>query len=131
MAKVTINGEVFEWDPSRKPMSEALALETALKCRYADWETDLQAGSARAMAGFIWLVWRRDGRDVSLDDIVSGKVEIDLNSLSLEADEDEADPTIPPPAASSTTGASISPRSVSSGSGRGRSGSSSRASSRP
>jgi hypothetical protein len=106
VAKVTINGEVFEWDVSRKPMSEALALEQALKCRYADWETDLQAGSARAMCGFIWLVWRRNGRDVPIADILDGKTEIDLNEFSLVTDEGETDPTPLPPEPSSTTGAS-------------------------
>lgn len=99
MAKVTINGEVFAFDRSRQPMSEALAIENGLKCRYADWETDLQAGSARALAAFFWLVWKRNGRDVPLEDILSGKVEIDLAEASIEADEGEAaDPTSPPTA---------------------------------
>ena len=132
MVKVTINGEVFGWDPTRKPMSEALAIEHALKCNYAQWEADLEAGSARALAGFIWLVWRRDGRDVLLEDILSGKVEIDLGAIGIEADEGEADPTTPIPAASSTTGDGISASSPrSSTSARGRSGSSTRASSKP
>ena len=105
MAKVTINGEVFAWDNSRKPMSEALALENGLKCRYVDWETDLQAGSARALAGFVWLVWKRNGRDVPLDDILSGAVEIDLGGLNIEPDGDETGPTSLPPEPSPTTGA--------------------------
>jgi hypothetical protein len=103
VAKVTINGEVFEWDFARKPLSEALALENALKCRYTDWETDLQAGSARAVAGFVWLVWRRNGRDVPIDSILSGAVEVDLEGLNIEADEGETDPTSPPPERSGTT----------------------------
>jgi hypothetical protein len=104
MAKVTINGEVFAWDASRKPMSEALAIENGLKCRYVDWEADLQAGSARALAGFVWLVWRRDGRDVDLARILDGEIEIDLNGLSIEPDGDETGPTSPPPEPSPTTG---------------------------
>jgi hypothetical protein len=103
VAKVTVNGEVFDFDLTRKPMSEALALEQGLKCRYADWETDLQGGSARALAGFVWLVWRRDGRDIPLADILSGKVEIDLAGLDIEADEGETGPTSPPPAPSRKT----------------------------
>jgi hypothetical protein len=97
VAKVTINGEVFGFDTSRRPMSEALAIEHGLKCTYAKWEEDMQAGSARAMCGFIWLVWRRDGRDVRLADILSGDVEIDLTTLEIEPDEGDADPTTPPP----------------------------------
>jgi hypothetical protein len=128
VAKVRINGEVFSWDTSRKPMSEALALEAALKCRYADWESDMQAGSARALCGFIWLVWRRNGRDVPIGDILSGEVEIDLDDLAIEREEGEEDPTSPSPAASSTTAASTSAPSPSgSGSGRGSSPGSARA----
>ena len=125
MAKVTVNGEVFHWDASRKPMSEALAIENGLKCRFTDWENDLQAGSARAICGFIWLVWRRNGRDIPLEDILAGKVEIDLGELAVEADEGEdeaaAGPTSLPPEPSPTTGGNTSRRSASSGSARGRS----------
>jgi len=121
LAKVTINGEVFEWDFTRRPLSEALALEQALKCRYADWETDLQAGSARAVCGFIWLVWRRNGRDVPLDDILNGTVEVELADFGIEEEEGESDPTSPPPAPSPTTNTAISVRSPkSSTSARGR-----------
>jgi len=121
VAKVTINGEVFSWDPARKPLSEALAIEAGLKCRYVDYETDLAAGSARALAGFIWLVWRRNGRDVPLADILSGAVDIDLGDLDIEAEEGEADPTNPIPPVSGTTAASTSassPRSSASVPGR-------------
>jgi hypothetical protein len=103
VAKVTINGEVFDFDTSRRPMSEALAIENGLHCTYAKWETDMEAGSARAMCGFIWLVWRRNGKDVNLADILSGEVEIDLTALEIEPDEGEADPTSPPPEPSDTT----------------------------
>jgi hypothetical protein len=106
VAKVTINGEVFDFDVSRRPMSEALAIENALHCTYAKWETDMQEGSARAMCGFIWLVWRRDGRDVKLADVLSGDVEIDLAGLEIEPDEGDADPTSPPPEPSDTTATS-------------------------
>jgi hypothetical protein len=108
VAKVTINGEVFRWDPARKPLSEALAIEDGLKCKYADYETGLQGGSARSLAGFIWLVWRRNGRDVPLADILSGDVEVDLDGLSIEDDGDEAGPTSPSPGRSATTGTGTS-----------------------
>lgn len=97
MAKIRINGESFDFDQSHHPMSEALAIEQATGLRYVDWETELGAGSMKAMCAFVWLVWRRDGRDVPLDDIVSGKVEIDLAellaSLMESRQEGEPDPT--------------------------------------
>lgn len=112
MTKVTINGEVFAWDPNVEPLSEALAIENALKCTQAKWRQDLRDGSMHAMAAFIWLVWRRNGRDVAWADIESGKVEVDLAAYRIEADE-ESDPTIPPPAASSTTAEDTSAPSAS------------------
>jgi hypothetical protein len=123
--KVTINGEVFEYDPDRKPMSEALAIEAGLGMPYAAYEEGLRAGSAKSVAGFIWSVWKRNGRDVPLADILSGKVDVDLNALDIDAGDaegDETGPTTPTPTATSTTGGSTSGSSPkSSGSSRGRS----------
>lgn len=123
MAKVTINGEVFAWDASRKPMSEALAIEDALKIPYVQYEEGLAKGSAMSLAGFVWLVWRRNGRDVPIADILSGAADVDLAGLELHSDEgDEPVPTMPTPTASSTTGGSTSGSSPkSSASGRGKS----------
>jgi hypothetical protein len=132
MAKIRVNGETFDFDGTKKPMSEALALENALGMRYVDWETELQAGSMKAMCGFVWLVWRREGRDVALEDILSGDVEIDLaellESLAEAGEEAQAaagDPTdgAPAPAPSPSTRTATSARSASSASARGKSGS--------
>ena len=109
--KVTINGEVFGFDPSRQPMEEALAIENALQIPYAQYEAGLREGSVKSVAGFIWLVWRRNGRDVALGDILSGAVDIDLNTLDIVPEEGEEGPTTLPPPASSTTAAATSARS--------------------
>ena len=121
MAKVTIGGEVFEFDLARKPMAEALAIEEGLKIPYAQYEEGLRTGTARSVAGLIWAVWHRNGRDVALADILSGAVDVDLESLDVEGTEGEADPTTPTPAASSTTGAATSassPKSLGSSPGK-------------
>jgi hypothetical protein len=121
--KVTIDGEVFDFDPVRKPLVEALALEAGLKIPYAQYEEGLREGRALSVVGFIWLVWRRNGRDVPLADILSGAVAVDLDALEVD-EEGEADPTTPPPPASPTTGdATSAPSRKSSTSGRGSSGS--------
>lgn len=104
LAKVTINGEVFEWDRSKRPMAEAIAIEQALHCNYAVWEDDLRAGSARAMAGLVWLVLRRNGREVPIEDILSGVYPVDLNEMDFGAQDGDADPTSPSPGDSTTTG---------------------------
>jgi hypothetical protein len=76
--KVVINGEPFDWDATRAPMSEALAVEHVYKRRYAEWQEDLAAGSAKAMCVLAWLIWRREGRYVEFADIIDGKVDFDL-----------------------------------------------------
>ena len=122
MAKVTVNGEIFDFDRDRKPLAEMLALEKAMDTTYGQWEEGLQAGSARALAGFVWLVWRRDGRDVKFSDIEDGTVEVNFAEFSLEDGEATLGPTTP--TVSSTTGDGTSPRSARSASARGRSASS-------
>jgi hypothetical protein len=93
-------GESFDYDGTKHPMSEALAVEHVYKRRYAEWEADLNAGSAKALCVLAWIIWRRDGRDVPFEDILDGKVDFDLmemmNSLVEAADAEapaEADPT--------------------------------------
>jgi hypothetical protein len=111
MAKVTINGEMFDFDQSKRPMLEALTIEDKLKMPYAEWETQLQAGSAKALVGFVWMVWHRDGRPTTIEDILSGEAEVNLAEVNIEADEGDADPTTPTPAPSPTTATNTSARS--------------------
>ena len=110
MAKVKIGGEYFEYDFSCMPLSDALALEEALGTTYGQWSSDRQAGKARAAAGLIWLVWRRNGRDVDFADIESGKVPVDLADFDVEDAGEAPDPTPSPSGqgASATTGTSTS-----------------------
>jgi len=128
--KIVLGGETFEYDGSRAPMSEALAIERVYERRYAEWQSDLAAGSAKAMCVLAWLIWRRDGRDVPFEDIIDGKADFDLVEMlesmaeSAEAEKAaEADPTVPSaPAGTHTTGTGISGSSPSgSGSPRGKS----------
>jgi hypothetical protein len=137
--KVVLAGETYDYDGTKAPMSEALAIERVYERRYAEWQSDLAAGSAKAMCVLAWLIWRRDGRDVPFEDILDGKADFDLVEMlesmaeSEEAKAAAADPTGPPdPAGTPGTGTSTSASSPSgSGSGRGRSGSSKSGTSRP
>ena len=114
--KIVLGGETFDYDGSKAPMSEALAVERVYERRYAEWQSDLAAGSARAMCVLAWLIWRRDGRDVPFEDILDGKADFDLGemleSLSEAAEAEKAaaaDPTGPPdPAGTHGTGTSTS-----------------------
>jgi hypothetical protein len=93
VAKIGINGEFHEFDRDHKPMAEMLALEEATGMSYGEWEAGLDRGSARSLAALAWLVWKRAGREVKFADIVSGTVELNLGSLTIEADEVPPDPT--------------------------------------
>jgi hypothetical protein len=140
--KVTLNGEIFDYDGRKTPMSEALAIEHVYKRRYVEWQSDLEAGSAKAMAVLAWVIWRRDGRDVPFEDILDGTADFDLMEMlasmaeSAQAEAEAADPTIPGtspgPDGTPTTGTATRPSSpASSGSARGKSGSSKSRTSRP
>lgn len=101
MAKVIINGETFDYEGKKMPMQDALAIERVYKRRYAEWETELMSGSAEAFCVLAWLIWRRDGRDVAYEDIISGKADFDLLEMvtslseSAEAEAEAQDPTTP------------------------------------
>ena len=100
-----------------------LALEQALGVTYGKWSSDRQAGSARALAGLIWLIWRRNGREVDFADIESGNVPVDLADFDIEDAGEAPDPTVSPSGqeASATTGTSTSGSSPkSSASARGK-----------
>ena len=122
MAKVTINGEVFPFDMTIKPMSECLIIEMGLDCTYTEWEAGMRAGSAKAFAGFVWQVLHRNGRtEVEIKDILSGAYPIDLAEVQVDQESDP-DPTNPDPGPSSSIGAATSVSSPkSSASGRGKS----------
>jgi hypothetical protein len=127
--KVIINGMAYEYDGQRAPMSEALAIEHVYKRRYAEWQTDLAAGSAKAMCVLAWIILRRDGTDLPFEDIINGKFDFDLVEMltslaeSAEAEAAEPDPTVPPaPAGTPGTGTDTpGPSASTSTSGRGKS----------
>ena len=79
--KFTINGEAFDssWDFGHVSMSDALAIEKVANRRYVEWEMEFLGGSAEALAAFVVLTWRRDGREVELKNILNGSVELDFS----------------------------------------------------
>jgi hypothetical protein len=138
--KIVINGVAHDYDGQRAPMSEALAIEDVYKRRYAEWQSDLAAGSARAMCVLAWIILRRDGTDIPFEDIISGKFDFDLVEMltsmaeSAEAEAPaEADPTVPSaPAGTPSTGTDTSSSSpANSTSARGKSSSLKSRTSRP
>jgi hypothetical protein len=145
--KVTIDGQVYEYDGRKGPVHEALWIEDVYKKNYGQWQVDLGQGSARAFIMLACLIWRREGRNVetAYQDVLDGKIGFDIDemarsmgesALAEEKAQAEADPTTPGdlsgPDGSPTTGTGTSESSAStSGSGRSRSGSSKSKTSRP
>jgi hypothetical protein len=82
VAKVTIDGQVFDYDPTRMMNTEAIALQKVTGMRMREWTKSLTEGDAFALTGLVWLLWRRAGREVAFDE-----VEFDIGSISLEEDE--------------------------------------------
>ena len=139
--KVSIGGQVYEYDGTKAPMHEALWIEHVYKRNYGQWQIDLSEGSAKAFIMLACLIWRREGRnvDTAYQDVLDGKTDFDLNEMSRSmaesalAEEEkaqaEADPTIPggssAPDGTPTIATGILPSSpASSTSGRSKSGSS-------
>jgi hypothetical protein len=116
MLKVTIKGEVLSFDNERYPLPEAIELEEKLGMTFGEWQLALPRGSAKALAGFVWLVLKRNDRDTALADILSGAFPLDESDVIIEAEAGEG----PTEAPSAEPGPNISPDSPStSGSGPG------------
>ncbi len=62
-------------------MCDALCIEDTYKRPLRAMGGRPGGRSARAMCVLAWLIWRRDGRDVPLQDILDGKVDFDLGEM--------------------------------------------------
>ncbi len=118
MLKVTINGQVYPFDNERYPMSEAIELEEKLGMPFHAWKTALSSGSVKALAGFAWLVLRRNGQGTTLQDIISGAYDLSENDIEIEQEGGE-DPTGPPSPADAGSTSGPSPSASGSGPGNG------------
>lgn len=118
MLKVTIKGEVFSFDNERWPLSEAIAIEEGLGIPFHEWRASLYQGAAKPLAGFVWLVLKRNGKDVTLKDIISGAYDLVTSDVEIEPEggEDPTDPPSPSPGGS-TSGSSPSDSGSAPGSG--------------
>jgi hypothetical protein len=118
MLKVTIKGEVFTFDGERYPVSEAIELEEKLGMPFGQWRAALGAGSVKALAGFVWLVLRRNGQPVPWQDIVTGAYELSDADVDIEQEGGE-DPTDPPSPGDGSSTSGPSPSDSGSGPGSG------------
>lgn len=90
MGKIRIEGEIYDWDTTRLPLHEAIAMEKVSGLTLREFNQQAEDGSAFATAVMVWMVWRRNGREVKFQDIVDGTVPVDMASIG-DADDDGAD----------------------------------------
>jgi hypothetical protein len=109
LLKVTIHGTVYPFDNERYPVAEAIELEEKLGMPFHAWKVALADGSVKALAGFAWLVLKRNGQPVPWQDIVTGAYDLSESDIGIEQEGGE-DPTGPPSPGdgSSTSGPSLS-----------------------
>lgn len=100
--KVTIEGQVYEYDPERKvSLPEAIGLQKTTGWTPEEWEKAVTAGDAVAMAGLVWLVLRRAGQAVKMSDIE--RMENTSIDLDVEFDEDDQSEQPDPTGAATTS----------------------------
>src|SRR5689334_3042570 len=117
--KVTIKGAVYPFSTDRYSMSEAIELEEKLGMSFHHWRNyALPNGSAKAMAGFAWLVLKRNGQAVPWQDIVTGAYELSTSDVDIE-EEGGADPTEAPSSVPGGNTSEPSPSDSESGPGNG------------
>ncbi len=120
MLKVTIKGEVYPFDNERYPLPEAIELEEKLGMAFGEWQLALPRGSAKALAGFVWLVLKRNDQATPLANILTGKFPLDESDVIIEAEGgDEPDPTEAPSAEPDTSTSELSAKSSASAPGSG------------
>ena len=101
--KVTIDGEVYDFDSNKMLNTEVIALQKVTGLTLKAWNEGLQEGDVYALTGLVWLVYRRNGRIMTFDE-----VEFDIGSLAVEdpeqdaAQSTEAGPTEPEPVVAET-----------------------------
>jgi len=92
MAKVTYQGETVDVDLGSLPLHEGIAIQRKTGFRALDLEAALRQGDFVAMAALAWLILHfRMGKDISWEDIETGKVPVDWSDFTFE--EPEGDPT--------------------------------------
>jgi hypothetical protein len=89
--KLTVDGEVYEYDPGRLMNVEAMHLERVTGMTIPEWSNALTKGSTLALTALVQMVWKRAGRAVPFEEVV-----FDLGALEMQSDEPTDEPTDEP-----------------------------------
>jgi hypothetical protein len=87
--KLTVDGEVFEFDAAKITNVEGMAVEKATGLLYNEWARAVDAGSMLARTALVWVVRKRLDPALKFDDVVFTTLDI------AEDDADASDPGEP------------------------------------
>lgn len=83
--KVTVDGQVYEYDANRLMVREAMELQQRTGLNLSRWQAALQEGDPTAILGLVYLIKQRAGEKPEWD-----AIDFDLAAVEIE-DDDEAD----------------------------------------
>lgn len=83
--RLTIDGEVYDFDPGKLTNVEGMAIETVTGLMFSEWAEALQKGSMTAQTALVWVVKKRQNPTLRFS-------EVEFSMDSIEVEQDEADP---------------------------------------
>lgn len=86
MQKVTVDGQVYEYDDGKLMMSEAFDLYEKTGQNLVQWNAGLQAMNPHSVKGLIYLLKKRAGENPDY-----ATLDFDLGGLSIDGEGDEQD----------------------------------------
>ena len=84
--KITVDGELFEFDMDRMTNVEGMAVERATGMLFSEWAAALEKGSMLAITALVWVIQKRANPPLKFVD-----VSYEMSSLVVDQDEDEAE----------------------------------------
>ncbi len=86
--KITVDGNVYDFEPDSMRNDEAILIEKQCGVTFKQWGELLQEGSIMAMTALVWIIQRRETSGLAFDDVR-------FQFSGLEVEEPEA--VLPPP----------------------------------
>lgn len=77
--KLTVDGEVFDFDMTRITNVEGMAIEKATGGTYVEWAQSMEAGSMLAVTALVWIVRKRQEPTLRFEDV-------EFTTISIEQD---------------------------------------------
>jgi hypothetical protein len=78
--KLTIDGEVYDFDMTRITNVEGMAIEKVTGKTYVEWAEAMQAGSMLAVTALVWIVRKRQEPTLQFE-------QVEFSQISMEDEE--------------------------------------------